>query len=589
MSQSLSTSKDAGPPQVTRPAVDPEITAIRKVVKLMEKAWKSNRTYSPTNPIAQKFFQQLFSELTEFLTSHQTLGFLVHRTELYSGGEVVYQTDEQGENLAFKLYSDGVRELAFQEGLSEPDLTFFLEALWGSLDQEDSDEDFVTRLWEKNLQTITCMTAGEVLQASKFEEVLQAQNSGTLNSPTSRLQEINETERSREEKEGGAEGKAKAKAKMRDQPTLVGYEVSQEELDALAVEIEAESTRDNTLYLLDMLGAILHSEKSSHLLNKLFHVLPGVLDSLTRQGSWWGLNTAAQVLQDTQEGRQDLSNEHKMQLEELSDSLGRPERIKAVEVFLNKNPDTSTEGLLDFLLNIKKHAVPSLCMLLGNLQLAEHRAVVSDALSVMAKDHPDPIVRGLSDRREQYLLDLLSVMEKLNDPRFVEPLEKLSNHSNNRIRKGVVRSLSTMPQDGNGTRLLKFLRDPDESVRHLALKALLNGGYTAKFGDWTRVVTDKGFPTRPVVEKRGIFQAMCLTTGEESIPFCEQLVTKWFLFNRKKNEELATLAIAGLGKLGTPSAVSVLQAGQQHRNRTIRQACSVALEALAKSGQGKSG
>jgi len=50
---------------------------------------------------------------------------------------------------------------------------------------------------------------------------------------------------------------------------LAGYEVSDEEFAQLVKEIEAESARDHTTYILDMLTAILASEKSPVILTKL--------------------------------------------------------------------------------------------------------------------------------------------------------------------------------------------------------------------------------------------------------------------------------------------------------------------------------
>ena len=106
-------------------APDPEVAAVRQLLKLLDKASKSHRTYGPNNPVAQKFFQQFYTELSQFLVEYHVLGLLVQRSELLFKGENVYQAEQEGENLAFKLYADGIRELTLYENLSEQDLTFF--------------------------------------------------------------------------------------------------------------------------------------------------------------------------------------------------------------------------------------------------------------------------------------------------------------------------------------------------------------------------------------------------------------------------------------------------------------------------------
>src|SRR5262245_34789697 len=126
----------------------PELPVIKQLLTLLDKTFKTARTYGPNNPVAQRFFQQFYDDLSGHLTAHHTLLFLVQRSELYYKGHAVYQAPSPTENLAFKLHADGIRELAFNKGLSQGDLAFFLEALWATSDQENSDEDIVTRLWD---------------------------------------------------------------------------------------------------------------------------------------------------------------------------------------------------------------------------------------------------------------------------------------------------------------------------------------------------------------------------------------------------------------------------------------------------------
>src|SRR4029077_14231366 len=134
---------------------DPELVSVKRVLTLLDKTAKSTRTYGATNPVAQKFFQQLFEGLTTHLATYSKLAFLVQRSELHFNGEVVYRSeqDSSNESVAFKLYGDGIRELTFVMGLPGKALSFLFASLWDSLDLEEDDDDIVTRLWSKNLST----------------------------------------------------------------------------------------------------------------------------------------------------------------------------------------------------------------------------------------------------------------------------------------------------------------------------------------------------------------------------------------------------------------------------------------------------
>ena len=599
---------DAGalPIALEKEPANPELASVKRLLTLLDKTAKSSRTYGAANPVAQKFFQQLFEGLTAHLATYSKLAFLVQRSELYFNGEVVYRSEQgsSNESVAFKLYADGIRELAFLEGLTAEELSFLLDSLWDSLDPEENDDDIVTRLWSKNLSTITLATAEEIAKASTGGEVFALSTAGIMEAPESSLRELLDREQDRIRKGAGTglEGGGGSEASDRGTPAGIGtggvtsrqagrfrsghmgYEVSDEELAELAKEIEAESTRDNMTYLLDMLTAILASEKSPAILTKLLDLWGNVLDSLTAQGKWTVLDSVLGLLHVTAEVRPDLGDDHKNQLAALLDNLGRPEHMKMIEAYLNKIPDATTEGLPTVLLSMASAAVPSLCALLANLEAPSHQAIVAEALETLAKDQPDHVLRGLSDRRPPYVKNLLAILLKWNNPRFADAVEKLVRYPDIQVRKEVVRAVGIFRLNGNGMKLVAFLNDAEESVRFAALKLLMTGQYKAPYSAWSPYVSADTFMDRTLSEKRAVFQAMRATSSDEVIPFFESLMTERSWTNRKKKEELAALAAEALGKLATPAALTALELGQKKGGAAVKQACIAAL-ALAQRKQ----
>ncbi|HXV69033.1 MAG TPA: hypothetical protein VD738_08925, partial [Nitrospira sp.] len=236
---------------------DPEMTSVKRILKLLDKTAKSNRTYGSTNPVAQKFSQQLFEELTGHLATYTKLSFLVQRSELLFKEVVVYQAekDSGSESIAFKLYADGIRELVLHQGLAQEELSFFLDSLWSGTDPNQDDDDIVTRLWSRNLSTITLVTAEELSKTSTGSDGF-VRLDGVMNSSDSTLRELLDRERNRNKRpgkgsdsgQGGGDGSANRPSRF--QSGLAGYEVTEEELAALAVEIEAERKQDGLMYLL---------------------------------------------------------------------------------------------------------------------------------------------------------------------------------------------------------------------------------------------------------------------------------------------------------------------------------------------------
>lgn len=587
---------------------DPEVASVKSLLKLLDKAAKSARTYGTANPVAKRFFDQFYEDLSKHLETYTRLAFLVQRSELHFKEQVVYQQDREatGDSLAFKMYADGIRELAFCEGLSREDLAFFLEALWGSTDPGDTaqtdDDDIVTRLWARNLSTITVVTAEEIVRSSGYgADAFELHHAGLMGASVSTLREILDRERTQLSKgagagpgetsaSGGAPGSgsgAAEGARRLLQPNVVGYEVSQEESDALMAEIKEECGRDSTMYIIDILTAILASEKSPPLLTKLFDVWAGVVEALIRGGHWTVLENVLAMLQDTEAVRPDLSPDHKQQVAALFETLGKPERIKLIEHYLNKTQQPHTEGLLTLLLSMRKETVPALCSLLANLDSPVHQSIVIDALAIVAKDNADPVVRGLSDKRPAYVRNLLALIGKWNDARLADSVEKALRHPDAHVRKDVLRLLAHFRPAGNGAKFVALLNDPDETVRLTAMKLLSSGQHTAPFSCWSPFVAADEFHDRSPSEKRAVFQAMRHTTGDEAVPFWQNLLIEWSWTNRKKKEELALTAIEALAKLASPAAVAALELGQKKGAAAVRQACDAALAAANRQQRAK--
>ncbi len=577
---------DSAPIVPAKEPADPELVSVKRLLTLLDKTAKSSRTYGSSNPVAQKFFQELFEVLTTHLTTYFKLGVLIQRSELYFNGNVVYRSeqDSSNESVAFKLYADGIRELAFLEGLTAEDLSFFLDSLWSSLDSEEDDDDIVTRLWSKNLATITLVTAEEVAKASIGGNVFSLPTSETMNLAESNLRELLDREQAKARKEKGlgvdgnsASGNTQAGRAGQFQSGRQGYDVSEAEFAALLKEVEAESARDSMTYLLDMLTAILASEKSPTILTKLLDLWGNVLDALAAQGKWTVLDSVLGLLHVTAEVRPDLGDDHKKQLAALLDNLGRPERVKLVETFLNKTPDATTDGLPAVLLAMTPTAVPAFCTLLANLETPAHQTIVAEALETLAKNQPDHVLRGLSDRRPRYVKNLLSILLKWNNPQFADAVEKLVRYPDVQVRKEVVRAIGIFRPNGNGTKLVAFLTDAEESVRFAALKLLMTGHYKAPYSTWSALVSAETFMDRSLGEKRAVFQSARATSGDEVLPFFESLIMDRSWTNRKNKDELAVLAAETLGRSPTPAAVTTLELGQKKGGTAIRQACTAAL------------
>jgi HEAT repeat protein len=557
---------------------DPALTSVTQLLKSLDRASKNVRTFGQHNPVAKKFFEQFYGELSAHLAQFSLLTFVVQREGLFFQENLVYgsQTGDANENFAFKLYSDGIREISFHQDILDEDVLFFFDALWDTVGAAGSeDDDIVTRLWTKNLPTLTIVTADEVMKISELDDVLTPQGKAPLESS---LRDIIAEAKAKDAKES-QEAKQQ---KPRFSSGVTGYEVSEEELAALAKEIAAESSRDSMLYLLDIMTAILSSERTPDLLSKLLDVYNGILKSLIQGGHWSTTEHVLILLSDAEAIRPDFTDEHKSKIHQIFEQLGSPETADMIEKYLNKTDAPRTDGLATIFLMMKPTAVPALCTLLGNLEQPAHQNLVVNALLELAKDSPELVARHLTDRRPTFVRNLLGIITRWNNPGLIDSVEKLLRYSDPLIRREAIRTLAILKPSGAAIKLVPLMNDQDEGVRLATLKSLLTGHYSAPFSTWDPIVTADTFGERDPAERRNIFHAMRLTCGDEAVPYWNSLLTEWGWTNRKKREDLALMAIDALGKLGTPAAQAALETGTKKGTATVKQACATTLAGVSK-------
>ncbi|MGH7165604.1 MAG: HEAT repeat domain-containing protein [Nitrospiraceae bacterium] len=572
MEQTLTAKPPRASPETGGKApLDPEVESTKRLLTHLEKSFKTSRTYGPTSETSQKFIKQLYDHLTAHLAQYQTLILIVRRFQLQLRGEVVYQNPEARENLAFKLFADGIRELTLREGLSQEELLFFLETLGGDYDSPASDDDIATRLWQKNLPSISFVTAEDIIKSSEAAALTPDEDPESLDSLLAIFNEL------RAAAGHGAGGEATPLPKYKPSlPTdLSGYEVSQEEMKVLEEEWHTESTRDSFSYVRDMLVAILASEGTGSVSSMgLFQLFGKILESLLEKGNWKLCHMVLEQLQEL-ERRPDLPEEQRTKLASVYQGLGKPEHIKAIQKVLT-SPQGRTEGLLPFLLKFTPAAVPPLITLLGELQNPKHCAAICEALVTLAKDSLELLFKKIHDPRVVLVRNLLSVIAKIGNARGAESLGHLARHHDTTVRMEAVRVYGTLCPSGNGSPLAGFVNDTEPSVRLAALKPLARGSYQVPYRVWEPIVQNPEFLNRPLSEIQTTFQIMSQATGNDCVPFWEELVAQRFWFNRKK-QEAGTLAAEMLGKVGTPEAITALEIGKKRASRAVRKACAEAL------------
>ena len=142
----------------------------RTVFGLFAKTVKAIRLYMGKGPHVERFRADLFRELQQYLMNHGDLRVDVAPDALLLGGHAVLASQaEEGDDLLFALFREGVRELAFELGLTADELAAFLELLVRDAtgDERRPDDDRATLFWAADFEHVT-MRLADILANGAF-------------------------------------------------------------------------------------------------------------------------------------------------------------------------------------------------------------------------------------------------------------------------------------------------------------------------------------------------------------------------------------------------------------------------------------
>ena len=562
---------------------DDEVASARLAFRELDKAWRATRTYGISNAVTRRFFEQLEAMMIAHLDRWPVLAVIVERAELRLYGESVYDSEDTlGESLAFRLYGDGVREVRFEQSLSPEDLHDFLDALWVRDDSESADDDVVTRLWAKDLATISFVTAEDIVQAPWSQELVP-QEHGFFATPPAAFGGVIEREKQLAATAAVATGPGPAAAGenlRRDGPSgLVGFEVKEYERAILERELTAENGLDSEQFVLGMLRAILSSKQPPDVLTRALATLPPVIEVLLVKGRWPALVEVLALLETAPETNPGFEPTHGMLAHSVLESINAPQRVALFEAGLKAAPE-KLDGLAGVCARLTSAAVGPLCAVLSNLTDGEHRAALRDTLIRLGAENPEPVLKGLADQRPQYVLDLMAIIVAWQQPQAASVLSMLSHHAEHAVRKEALASIARLHQKGDGAPLLAFVRDSVEEVRLHALRLLASGRYAASWEAWAPHLADKeALLEQPRGENRMLFHALRVTARDGAIPLWLGLIELRSWKQRQKKEETALLAVRELTSLGTQRAWQALEQAQKVAGGAVKKAIAEALQA----------
>ena len=538
-----------------------ELFSAAEVMLAMVKTSKGFKMYMPNNPLLARFVEELTGKMGNHLAAYGDFRLDIDQFELRYRGKVVYENRDPKESMAFKMYSDGIQTLVFNEGAEEREICEVLDII-GKDRPGDADDDIVTLLWEKDLPNVRYILA---------EDSMDYETAGVATTLSPQKEKIR--------------GLFQSVSATDQPPPLLTVpqhilSLTEEETDWLKKAREADERTNPLEEVAYILSAILVAEKDLELFGDFADIMIRLTGNLIHSGEIKYALSLIRFLRGLATNEQ-ISPASCDRLANAVSGTFSGEMVKVLETYLDATDKISPDELKELLTFFGKHSISAMCGLLGQVQKMTMRKVILEKLVEYGKESPQALFPFLTDNRWYLVRNIVFILTKIGDPATLEPVSRLISHKEPRIRKEVLSFLETIPDPKAKTYMTKFLNDENSAIRIRAMQSLAAVRYAPALKMIFAMTSAKDFEERDSAEKKAVYETLGELGSDQVVPLFREMLMKKFWFNKAKEKESVYYAIAGLRKVRTDAALQLLKEAGDSKGDEAKVMITQAIKAIA--------
>jgi tetratricopeptide (TPR) repeat protein len=557
---------------------DEELILARDLTSALIKAIKAFRFYPPDNPTLKGFLDQVLNKFRFFLNKYQSFVMKVGEYNLSFKGKILYENRDVKTSIAFLVYKDGLREIRFMKGLEEWEVQGIIDIFKQSESINQLEDDIVTLMWERDFVHISFMATDEFLEETPviIPDNVDQFRENLIFKPVAHQVEVDLSE------EGSGEGvdldALLSKGIEEPLPFVADrrvYFLTPDEVEGLRKDVEAETDPVFVFNIMDILFEILALEKEQEPYQDAINTLIKVLDAFLTLGDF---TKAADLLKRVYIilKTYDLQDWQIEGIRKIIIEAGEEVRIDRIGRVLEKE-EGRLEDVNAYLSILQKNSIKPLIKLLGELKNSKTRRVFCDALPEIGKNAVEVFTPFIDDRRWYLVRNIVYILGRIGKEQSLPYIQKALNHEDLRVKREAIQALGLIGGQKAIGILVRALTDEDVRIRCMAAINLGKGGKKAGLVPLLEVVQSKDFYKKEPAEIKAFFNAIGMVGSNEAIPVLQQLLERKSWFGRGKTDEVRMGAAEAIGRIGTPEAKAILEAGKNSKDESLRDACTHAL------------
>ena len=144
--------------------IEEKVKSTKSLIQTFLQTLKALRLYEANHPILSKFLERLRKDFDHYFDEFDSFSLQIGEHRLYYRGNIVYESEDVKESLAFLFFKDGIREIQFSKGLEFKEMIDFLNIVRKGDLLNRMEDDLVTLLWEKDFSHITFTAVDEFIE-----------------------------------------------------------------------------------------------------------------------------------------------------------------------------------------------------------------------------------------------------------------------------------------------------------------------------------------------------------------------------------------------------------------------------------------
>ncbi len=264
----------------------------------------------------------------------------------------------------------------------------------------------------------------------------------------------------------------------------------------------------------------------------------------------------------------------------LSQLLGNEDIVRYLVSRIGRQDETEQTTIHHLLVMCEDRSVDVMLDALVDIEDAQVRRRLFNALIYFGDRMRDRVEARLDDPRWFAVRQMVSLLGAIGGEDSLDALEQAYMHEDVRVKKEVLKSLARIPSPRSSRLLIATIhdREADRALKGQAVISLAILKDKEAVDVLGELATRRDAFTDNTDLKKEAVKALGIIGDRRALPYLEKLATRRAWFRRQANEELKTLAILSLGKIGGEEAMDIIRRVCNQSTGSLYTTCRRVLE-----------